>query len=95
MTKTDDAIAAQTTLLNNFAPIITNLIKADSAHLAERDQALAQVASLLAADEKTASGILANSPQIQALLDAASAALLPAGAALLPAGAAPDVAVAS
>lgn len=89
MTKADEALAAQTTLLSNFAAIVTSLIKSDSAHLAERDQALAQVAGLLAADEKTASGILANSPQIQSLLDAASAALLPAG------GAAPDLAIAS
>jgi len=89
MTKTDEAIASETTLLNNFSAIVANLIKSDSVHQAERDQALAQVASLLSADQKSASAILANSPQIQALIDAASAALLPAG------GAAPDLAIAS
>ena len=88
MTKTDDAIASETTLLNNFSAIVVNLIKADTVHQAERDQALAQVASLVAADEKSASAILSNSPQIQSLIDAASAALLPAGAA-------PEVAVVS
>lgn len=77
MSKTDDALAAQTALLNKFSEIIRNLIQLVSASKADRDAALAQVATLLGADEATASAILADSPHIQALIDDASAIFLP------------------
>ncbi|MEH2414474.1 hypothetical protein [Nostoc sp.] len=87
MTKIDEALAAQATLLNNYSEIVNKLIKADSTHQAERDQALSEVKSLLAADEQTAASILAAAPGIQALIDTA--------ASILPTDSSPDLAIAS
>lgn len=75
MSKTDDALASQTALLNKFAEIIRNLIQCVVTAEADRDKALAQIATLLGADEATASAILTDSPHIQSLIDEALAAL--------------------
>jgi hypothetical protein len=75
MTKTDDALASQALLLNKFSEIIRNLIAQLSATQTARDNALAQIATLLGADDATASAILADSPHIQSLIDEANAAL--------------------
>lgn len=75
MTKTDDAIASQSALLNKYSEIVNNLIKLNVSTTADRDKALAQVATLLGADEATAAAILANNPHIQSLIDQASAAI--------------------
>ncbi|MEH2377607.1 MAG: hypothetical protein V7K27_19980 [Nostoc sp.] len=88
MTKIDEALAAQATLLNNYSEIVSKLIKADSTHLAERDQALSEIKSLLAADEQTAASILAGAPGIKTLIDVAAASILPAAPS-------PDLAIAS
>jgi len=74
MTKTDDALASQTALLNKFAEIIRNLIQRAVTAESDRDKALAQVGELLSADSVTAAAILADSPHIQALIDEATAA---------------------
>jgi len=81
MTKTDDALATQSTLLNNFAQIIRNLIqRAVTAETdrdtfkSDRDKAVAQVGELLGADQATAAAILSDQPHIQALIDEAAAA---------------------
>lgn len=73
MSKTDDALASQALLLNNFAQIIRNSIQRVSNAEADKDKALAQVTALLKTDEATASAILANNPHIQALIDEALA----------------------
>ncbi|MEH2316171.1 hypothetical protein [Nostoc sp.] len=75
MTKTDDALAIQTALFNKFTEIIRNLIQRVAAAESDRDKALAQIATLLGADEARATAILADSPHIQALIDEALAAL--------------------
>ncbi len=77
MTKTDDALASQTALLNKFAEIIRNLIRRAVSAETDRDKALAQVGELLGADQATAAAILADSPHIQGLIDEAGAASLP------------------
>ncbi|MEH2377743.1 MAG: hypothetical protein V7K27_02395 [Nostoc sp.] len=77
MSKTDDALASQTALLNKFAEIIRNLIQRVSTAENDRDAALGQVASLLGADQTTATAILGDSPHIQALIDEALAVLPP------------------
>ncbi|WP_334943158.1 hypothetical protein [Nostoc sp.] len=77
MSKTDDALASQALLLNSFSQIIRASIQRVSAAEADRDQAFVQVAALLKVDEATASAILANNPQIQALIDEALAVLPP------------------
>lgn len=77
MSKTDDALASQTALLNKFAEIIRNLIQRVAAAEVDRDKAIAQIATLLGADEATATAILADSPHIQSLIDEALAVLPP------------------
>lgn len=77
MTKTDEALFAQTVLLNQFAEIIRNLIRTISIGKADKEKSLSQVAALLATDEETAAKILANSPQVQLLIDDATDATLP------------------
>ncbi|MEH2001101.1 MAG: hypothetical protein V7L00_20520 [Nostoc sp.] len=77
MSKTDDALASQTTLLNNFAQIIRNLIQRAVTAESDRDKAVTQVGELLGADQATAAAILADSPHIQALIDEAAASSLP------------------
>ena len=81
MSKTDDALASQSALLNKFAEIIRGLIqRAVTAETdrdtfkSDRDKAVAQVGELLSADSVTAAAILADSPHIQALIDEAAAA---------------------
>ncbi|MHC5724417.1 MAG: hypothetical protein ACYT04_78240 [Nostoc sp.] len=84
MTKTDDALTSQSSLLNQFAAIIRGLIqRAVTAETdrdtfkSDRDKALAQVGELLGADSVTAAAILADQPHIQALIDEAAASSLP------------------
>ncbi|MEH2415407.1 hypothetical protein [Nostoc sp.] len=77
MSKTDDALASQSVLLNKFAEIIRSLIQRLNTTEGDRDKALAQVATLFGADEATATAILADSPHIQALIDEALAVLPP------------------
>ncbi|MEH1959855.1 MAG: hypothetical protein V7L05_08205 [Nostoc sp.] len=77
MTKTDDALTSQTALLNKFAEIIRGLIQRAVTAESDRDKALTQVGELLGADQATAAAILADSPQIQALIDEAAASSLP------------------
>ncbi|MEH1842129.1 MAG: hypothetical protein V7L20_26205 [Nostoc sp.] len=51
------------------------MIKRNSDLQVDKDNATAQIAALLDADEATASAILADNPHIQSLIDEASAAL--------------------
>jgi hypothetical protein len=85
MTQTADALAAQTALLNQFSVIIKGLIQQVSTLQADKDAALAQVASLLGLDQASATAILANNPIIQQLIDEASAATPAAGSTTAPA----------
>jgi len=85
MTQTADALAAQTALLNQFSVIIKGLIQQVSTLQADKDAALAQVASLLGLDQASATAILANNPIIQQLIDEASAATPAASSTTAPA----------
>lgn len=75
MTQIDDALSSQTALLNQFSGIIRGLLKLVSTLQADKDAALAQLATLLGVDKAGATAILANNPAIQSLIDEASAAL--------------------
>lgn len=78
-TKTDEALQSQTELLNKFSGIIRSLLKYISTLKDDLQQtkaaAATQLAELLGVDESTSASILASNPDIQALLDEATAAL--------------------
>jgi len=78
-TKTDEALQSQAELLNKFSGIIRSLLKYISNLKEDLQQtkatAASQLAELLGVDESTSASILASNPDIQALLDEATAAL--------------------
>ncbi|MFN6475317.1 hypothetical protein [Nostoc sp. DedQUE07] len=78
-TKTEEALQSQTELLNKFSGIIRNLLKYISALKEDLQEtkaaATAQLAQLLGVDDSTSASILASNPDIQALIDEATAAL--------------------
>ncbi|MEH2067867.1 MAG: hypothetical protein V7K47_06825 [Nostoc sp.] len=74
-TKIEEALDSQAELLNKFSAIVRSLLKLVATLKADKDAAVAQLASLLGVDESGASAILEKNPEIQALIDEASAAL--------------------
>jgi hypothetical protein len=77
MTTTTEALGEQATLLDKLAGILLNLIRNPYAGSAEKADAEAKIAELMAADQANAEAIQSGNYKLQELLDVAAAAILP------------------